>query len=189
MEILVNPALTAVILAVIAFLSRSIIGRWIAMSIAKYEANLQRETTEHQIRFTRLDEKRADVVAKLNGLLIAVHRDLIELDNLTPDALRHLSTLDEKRNHLLAQTINDYQTFSDYFDEHNLYLPEDLCNIIDRFLKVCNQIKTAHIQNQVLADETNASFLIASFDATRKIIPELREEIKQEFRQILGLDE
>jgi hypothetical protein len=189
LQVVLNSALTAGILAAIAFLSRGIIQRWIDMSIEKYKKELQKELAEHQTKFTRLHEIRAEVIAKLNGLLIAVQRDLIKLENLT--TIDALDTLQKQQREYLNKTFNDYQAFLDYFDEHNLYFSEALCEKINRLLQVYDRTRMGLLFNQLFdqpSNRENISNLNKIFDDIHQVTPKLREEIKQEFREILGIN-
>ncbi|MCC7483534.1 MAG: hypothetical protein IT529_00965 [Burkholderiales bacterium] len=75
----------AALLAVLGLIGKSFLDKLIQRDTHRFEADLkaksdaaiehlrnalQLQATEHQIRFSRLHEKRADVIAELNGYLV-----------------------------------------------------------------------------------------------------------------------
>jgi hypothetical protein len=78
-SLLVAIGANAAILAVLGFLARSLINSWLAKDLEKFKfelksasdtafeslkSDLQRAAFEHQVRFSKLHEKRAEVIAE-----------------------------------------------------------------------------------------------------------------------------
>ena len=75
----------AAVLAVLGFLAKALLGQLLQRDILSFQfelkakadsateqlkSDLQIRTIEHQVRFSRLHEKRANVIADLNGLVV-----------------------------------------------------------------------------------------------------------------------
>jgi len=60
----------ATLLLVMAFLGRSLISNFLTKDVEKFKGDLQVAAMEHQIRFSELHEKRAEVLAELYKLLV-----------------------------------------------------------------------------------------------------------------------
>lgn len=61
----------AAVLLVLGFLGRSLMSSVLAKDIEKFKADLHVAAIEHEVRFSKLHEKRAEVLAELYKLLVA----------------------------------------------------------------------------------------------------------------------
>ena len=90
------------------------------------KANLQIISDEHQIRFSKLHEKRAEVISELYSRLYdyywAVCAFLRDFHKTKPDE-KDFKELDGK----------SYE-FSDYFYKHRIYFNEDICSKINEII-------------------------------------------------------
>ena len=68
--LLVSIGGAGALLAVFLYVGRSVFQSFLDKDLEKFKTELQRTATEHQIVFSRLHEKRADVIAELYGLLV-----------------------------------------------------------------------------------------------------------------------
>src|SRR5580658_2945735 len=68
--VLVSVGGNAMLLLAVAFLGKSLIGNFLAKDLEKFKGDLQLAAVEHQIRFSRLHDKRATVLADLYKLLV-----------------------------------------------------------------------------------------------------------------------
>ena len=69
-SLLVAAGGNATLLLVLGFLGRSLMSTVLAKDLKKFKASLQQAGIEHQIRFSKLHEKRATVLAELYKLLV-----------------------------------------------------------------------------------------------------------------------
>ncbi len=127
---------TATLLAALALLFKSIVKHWLdkdvetfksqlkaaeAISTERLKASLARATTEHQVTFSKLQERRADVIEKLHSYLVELR---IEASQATavfrsvnaPPPLEQLAKADDLRIQL-----------THYFEKNRIYLPENTC--------------------------------------------------------------
>ena len=82
---------------------------------------LQLQAIEHQVRFSRLHEKRASVIAELYGHLVEA---LWEAESfLSPMQWAGDPKMKEKYELAMNKFVELYR----YFDKHRIYLPEEVC--------------------------------------------------------------
>ena len=191
----ITTLLTTAIVGLIVLLVQQSIKLSIDTSLENHKKELQKELVEHQTRFTRLHQDRAEVTGKLYGMLTRMERSLTTTQNIITQQLEPGSRIpNEVRVKNIEQTMKDYSTLQNYFYERNIYLPEEICEKIQTFLQKCDQT----IIDQTLAppsyDEENKSDvqhrslqgLNRAFDTVHKQMPDLRDEIKKEFQKLLG---
>ncbi len=125
----------AALLAVLGLLSKSLLEKVLARDSARFESEikakadatiehlkteLQLKTIEHQVRFSKLHERRATVIAELNGHLVEA---LWEAESfLSP--MEWAGEPDKKEKHITA--MNKLAELYRYFDKHRIYLPVEL---------------------------------------------------------------
>ncbi len=147
-------------------------------------------TLEHEIRFAKLHEKRAEVVAELYRCLVQAQTSLHSLSYVVGSDILSKS---ERENGETAKESVD--AFWRYFDEHRIYLTESLCDKIKEFhrqsLRTYIELCCADISRELASDdETYRDELAQELENASKIlvqeIPPIREAIEVEFRTLLG---
>jgi len=134
----------AAVLAVLGWLSKSFVNQLLAKDIEVFKTTLKTEaeaasqklrhelekaTIEHQVRFSKLHEKRAEVIAELYSLLVQAYWDISSF--VSPIEWSGEPNKQEK----YAKAMNSVADFYRYFDRHRIYIPEDLCSQIDEFVQ------------------------------------------------------
>jgi hypothetical protein len=195
----------AVLLAVLGFLAKSLLEKVMARDTARFESDLkaksdtaieqlrsdlQLRTIEHEIRFARLHEKRAAVIAELYGHLV---ESLWEAESfLSP--MEWAGEPDKKEKYRLAN--NKLVEFFRYFDKHRVYLPEELCASLEA---LAMEVRTHVIRFSVYLRYDDQSMLEHTriekdnawnegWDAIRNRVPKARRLLEQEFRRMLGAE-
>jgi hypothetical protein len=150
----------------------------------RLKSDLQIAANEHQIRFTRLHEKVAGVVAetylRLKKFAGAVHNLVEEFEPAgTPT-----------KPELLALSQEALQELSDYFGQHCLYLPKELANRVTEFVRKFSKC-ARDFKMRVIEHDGRAR---PDLSAWTKISDELRAEgyplfsaLEDEFRKMLGV--
>lgn len=134
----------ALLLLVLGWLARSLGSQFLAKDLARFKADLaaasssttehlkhelQRAALEHQIRFSKLHERRAEVIAQLYGLLVEAHwasQSFISLAEFSGEPSKQ-----EK----YAEAMNRAADFYRFFDKNRIWLPEGLCRQLEQFLR------------------------------------------------------
>src|SRR5260370_12879491 len=131
---------TAVILAIVAWLLKTALQEWIArgaeafkthlkadadIEIERLKNSLQIVATEHQVRFSKLHEKRAEVIGELYKKLTNVNlrgeRFVITAENNpTPHKEKEFADMREELREVFI-----------FVEQHRIYLPDSVCTFLD----------------------------------------------------------
>ncbi len=175
----------AVLLALLAFLGRSLIGAYLARAAEQFKAGLQRAAVEHEVRFSRLHQKRAEVLAELYRLLaVAVWKVEAFLSPL------ELAGGPDKQQ-LVEQAWNAIAAYHRCFDENRIYFSAKLCGSLESFaseLRGPVMLVWSYRQIEAPTGETRERMLDvwnAQWLRVKNEVPKLRAGIEAEFRQIL----
>lgn len=193
----------AALLAVLAFAGKSLLEKLIARDTKRFESDLQSKsaaaieqlkndlqlkTIEHQVRFSRLHEKRASVIADINGHLAEV---LWEAESfLSPMQWAGEPPIEEKHR----DAMNKLVEFFRFFDKHRIYLPESLCSSLEKLvLEVRSHVIGFGVYVRFHEDSMNdhtreqrEKAWNAGWDAIKNQIPSARKVLEDEFRLLLG---
>jgi hypothetical protein len=188
----------AILIAGIAWLTRSLVSHGMDRDLERYKdqlkANSDRElerlkndlqmtALEHRVRFSRLHEERAAVIAQIYKLMLETNwlaRAFIYGDN---------------RDRSKAKAAHD-KAFEliEFFNLHRLYIPSSVCLLLDAFNDKMFHSLTAikvfwtDVDNPTpqLMQQQNAEMRDAS-DALEKSLPDLKKFLETEFRALLGV--
>jgi hypothetical protein len=133
----------AVLLAVLGWLSKSFVSQLLAKDIEAFKYNLKSESEaelqklkydieksviEYQQKISRLHEKRAEVIAETYGALAQCYRDMNAL------IFPYGSIAWEKHEKDFENAMDSVHAFFSLFNKYRIYLPEELCSKIDKFV-------------------------------------------------------
>ena len=215
-EILIALCSNAALLVVLGFLARSLLNTWLTKDIKRFEtdlkgsadselerlkyelkskadasieqlkSHLQLAATEHQVRFSKLHEKRAEVVAKLYALLVELQ--------YAGQRYVFVGAYEPKRDDEFSKTAAKVHEVFLFIEEHQIYLPDRVCTLLAEFVETVNK-SVAGVQVYEKYTDGSANFrrekiqvLKGAAEAFEKRIPAVREALKDEFRTILGVD-
>jgi hypothetical protein len=156
-------------------------------SLEHYKSELQLKTIEHQIKLSRLHDKRAIVIAEFNSLLAEVMWEAESF--LSPMEFAGEPSKQEKH----AAAMNKLSDFFRYFDKHRIYLPQKLGQSAEAIaLEVRQHVIRFGVylrwDDAALMDHTRKEKEAAWLDGWKLIkerIPTLRGELENEFRLLL----
>ena len=184
--VLVSFGGNATLLLVVAFLGKSLISNFLTKDLEKFKGDLQLAAVEHQIRFSKLHENRATVLAELYRLLVVA----------TGQTESFVSPFQksgeiEKYNKALDAIAEYYR----YFDQHRIYIPEVLCASLESFAKKLQAPAVnfgVHLRLEQANQASTAEKQKAWIDAWKSVqddIPLVRKGLEMEFRKLLGAPE
>jgi hypothetical protein len=201
-EIITAIGGSAVLFGAMAWLVRSVINHFLSKDLEKFKLNLQRESQqelmrlqsslqlvelEHQIRFSELHERRAEIIAELYSRAVGLYRAASAFVKL-------YQSLNEVKNRENIKSLwNAADKFRNYFDKHRIYFNENTCTTIDSFnealSKACSNlivfIQDAPALSLTAAqiwDEWNKAMALMEGD-----VPKIRKSLEESFRKILGV--
>jgi hypothetical protein len=201
---------SAVLLAAVAWLLKSALTAWIAKDaerfkeglkadaereIEKLKHSLQVIATEHQVRFSKMHERRAGFIEELYKKLtdLTLHGEQFVAGSRSVDEGRHQS----EKFYDIQVELREVFLFT---EQHRIYLPETVCALVDKHLgQLRDTVWTvrSHTDND---DDWRGpipphgpDFIQQSNDALTKAfkefetdIPAARKLLEAEFRKMLG---
>jgi len=193
-----------VLLLVLGWLARSFGSQLLAKDLEKFKTelaatssaaterlkhDLQLAALEHQVLFSKLHERRAEIVAELYGLLVEAHwsaQSFISLGEWSGEPSK-------KEKYVAA--MNSTADFYRYFDKNRIYLPDALCAQLEQFVR---DVRSKVIEFGVYVnndpDVVPPHVAQQKFDTWIKVaeyfdkeIPRARIALESELRSILGV--
>lgn len=154
----------------------------------RLRSQLSIAATEHQVKFSRLHDKRAEVIAELYGLLVQAHWDAGSF--ISPVEFGGEPTKKEK----YITAMNAIADFFRFFEKNKIYLPIELCDLLEKFVQTMRQKVIGfgvyvNIDEDALAPQTyqkKHEAWMASWAYFDKEVPLARAALEQELRNILG---
>lgn len=207
-SILASSAISATLLATIAFLAKSWISERLKSSIkheydqkleslkailkAQNDVELERlrsqlaiAAIEHQVRFQSQHEKSATVIAD-------VYRQTSQLYSAVSNYLKPVEYESDGPQSERRETVNKLLTkFSDYFYENRIYLPGDTAKRVESFRNKLYDVAQKFAEKVEIPKDKTGNWEPKAWSETwkelTKEINPLREELEDEFRSLLGV--
>lgn len=176
----------ATVLLVLGFLGRSLMSGILAKDVERFKAELQVAAIEHQVRFSKLHEKRAEVLAELYTLLVAATWATTNFAS----PMQWAGDPDKKTQYRNA--INSIAEYFRFFETHRIWLPLEICGPLEEFAK---QLRDPTVRLGVYFDieypnkqtlKERGDVWEKAWESAEKEVPALRAGIEREFRALLS---
>jgi len=185
------------LLAIAAWLIRSLMLQVFSRDIERYKSVLKKEAdkeieslkislnieaSKHQIRFSKLQERRASVIEE-------TYKKIVSLEDLAAYLTTEAKTEDyERLKEKANKFIDEFFEFNSFFEAHAIYFPENIVNKIKDFnylifnlsINIVYHSKPENIENFIEAFREKEKFI----ESRNK---EIRKFIESEFRKLLGV--
>jgi len=187
----------------VAYLFKTATGHWLSKSVDLYKSQLESQTQqeiesfknelrrsafEHETRFKRLDERRAEVVAEIYRQLSVVVR---EADSCLRFPMPQFAEVVHDENFKKAH--NALIEFHDYYDAHRIYLESNIVAKLDELCNTTWACVARYDLTRALSDPKDYKSIVESVEAETKnslsTVPDIRRELEREFKRILGVEE
>ena len=187
----------AVLLAAVAWLIRSLASHLLTKDIEKYKFDLKREADKeleaikaslniealtHQIRFSKLHNRRADVIEQL-------YRKIVALETAAACLEAEFQMDDQKELKEKADSLIDrFFEVHSFIEDNNIYFSEDLSNNIKEFNTLYFNLSIGIYYQP--KSENKGEFIKAfrkekdQFDSQNK---KIKAVIESDFRKLLGV--
>ena len=159
------------------------------IEIEHLKSSLQIITLEHEVRFSKLHEKRGEVIAELYARMVRLFWNTRRFV-LTSESGGQPSQQEE-----YARSTTDIFDFAVFAETNQIYLSDQVYASLDRFI---DHVKRAVIKAGVYGRiqcpseperrQIEAAFTIA-YEAFDKEIPAAKMALEREFRAILGVEQ
>lgn len=155
---------------------------WADRALESFRAGIRREAFQSEVRFTRLHEKRAEVIADLFTKLVA----------LVDAADQHLigPRVDSVRHKHFAER---HKEFVDSFERNQIYFAAELCESLSSFTSKLRQADMEKWNWQDCppqTDEDRADWKARNmkrWNLVTEEVPVLKTQLTEEFRRLLGV--
>lgn len=155
--------------------------------IERLKSSLQRTATEHQVVFSRLHEKRAEVIeivyASLTDLYLKAEQFVTS---------REGDASPQKNQEFLALRQRFAEVFL-FIEQRRIFLPQRVCELLDRHLAAMrHNVDMAGVFGVVrndaqLAEHSERAFALV-YEQLKTDIPAARRALEEEFRRMLGVE-
>lgn len=189
----------AAMLAVLGCLSKSLLERVLVRDsrrleyelkskadkeIENFKSELATAATEHQIRFSRLHERRAEVIAESYGLLSSLHAGLADYVKIFEPAG---GPSKEDRRKVVVDAHN---AFIGYYSKNKIFLSKAAVEMLDNINQDSRRSFYEFLYEVEVPQVTGGISYIEKwnkvFTEVSKAMPEALEELEGEFRRLLG---
>ncbi len=194
----------ALALAAVGWLVKVLVSEWLKRATENFKTKLETNATieiehlknslqmvaaERQIRFSNLQEKRADVIADLYARLVIVSWQSSHFVH-GPGFGQQPQQTEEYNN--AAAKLRD---FMEFLETHRIYLPGAVCDSLDKYVGKLNKAVLA-IGLWGAKSSYDKGLSAAEFKGTiepalrsfQEDIPSLRSVLEMEFRRIHGVE-
>jgi len=157
--------------------------------IERLKNSLQMVALEHQVRFSKLHETRAKVIAELYAQLVDVQYAGYRYVLSGGHAPGNPAQDDE-----FAKTYAKVNELFFFIEDHQIYLPERICDLLKDFVEaVRTSVNVSRVYGSISyptpeAREENIRKLMKAAQAFEGHIPAVRKALQDEFRKILGVE-
>ena len=191
------------LLAAVAWLARSLLQNWLTKDVERFKATLLNESgaateklrhglslvaVEHQVSFSKLHDRRAEVIAEAYGKLVEAYWSMENF--VSPIEWSGEPTKLEKYQDAMTKARDYFR----YFDKNRIFLPAELCSQLDEFLqgmrsKVVGFGVWLQMENQHPPEVTGSKKFAAWLEAGKYFeeeAPRARKLLEDELRKILN---
>ncbi len=204
----------AILAASLAWLTKNIITHFLSKDVEAYKiriasesareteqfkAQLQIRAREHEVRFSKLHEKRAEIISELHGLLKeAINRtellDVVFQMEPIPGLPFNSAASDEANDQVAEEAQDKCARVSTFFFKHQLFFSEELSEKMEKLISAISW-PSAHYQ---MRDARDVLGVEDPQETRREILEFLRNErpsikhilklLERDFRLLLGSD-
>ncbi len=193
----------AIFAGALAWLTKSIITHFPSKDVEKYKTQLAYESAremeefkaqlqitikEHDVRFNKLHEKRAEVISELYGLLNAANMSLGQFEINYRHKQSH--NLNDRFLEKSAEIVlNDCARAFNFFRKHQIYLSKGLSELIEKCIFAVHNHSLTYRAYQGKGIDTSVLFqleMASDLKNRSSEISQILEMLENEFRLLLG---
>ena len=160
------------------FLGKKWVENWFAKDLKQYEHKLAILKVKDEIKFNLLHNERIGAIKQLHTLIFDLTDSMIRL--MMPSEMQKTIEIDVK--HLAMINLQKSHKIQMYLLSNDIYLPKIL---VDRLAGVCYTFDS--ITKSIMYDNTEENKKRLNDFYIEKVRP-LLEELKNEFRRLLGVE-
>ena len=167
---------SAALFAAVAWFARSIIKHFLDKDLEEYKRNLEKMSYEHQVRFSKLHEIRAQTIAKLYSLLYDYQWAVCAFLREFP------------KNKDTTELNKKSYEFKDYYDKNRILFTENICTQVEKLVDLLYS-SYVPLEASDVANGKQSKEWRECADTIQKEYPKVRQSLEREFKEILGVIE
>jgi hypothetical protein len=150
--------------------------------------DLEKTAFEHEVKFSKLHEKRAEVIAETYSLLVVAHRELSNFVSI----VEWSNEPSKKEKYFTA--MNAVTDFYLFFSKNKIYIPKEACEQIEEFVLEMRKkaigfgVHLRHEEHQMTDDRLEK--MHEAWDEAWKyfseMVPEAKSALESKLRELLG---
>jgi hypothetical protein len=177
-------------LLIVVFLGKSLIANWFSKDIEKYKGQISAQNSEKKIILSRVNEKRAEAIAE-------IYQGIIKYTAKAKKFVHQAEHVDEEeRENLLNSLSESANQFREIYSKNHLYLTKTTCSRIQDVFKEV-QIPAhnfifalgAYLHSGGVTKEQYVTEWGTAFTSFADKIPTLLEDLENQFRSLLGVED
>lgn len=153
-----------------------------------FRKKLEAEAFEHQKTQSHLLQKRADVIDMLHSRIVEMSNTVGQMVNPLQLGSKDPEENDNSKTKRRSAAADAFNSFNEYFMKHDIYLPKELDSEVSALRDLVRQsfFDFDWSQGAYGAGE-NSNKWIEAYDRMTKEVPPVLENLKSEFRKLLGV--
>jgi hypothetical protein len=177
---------SAALFAIVGFLSRSLVLHLLSKDIATFKSDLEKIAYEHQVRFSQLHEKRAEIIATLYASIVELKKKADVFVGLM------LASEKQQSDTRLKELWDAVDQFQDIFQKNRIYFVENICEKIDSLNESLSGPISKLVMHREMSEQSNNwEALFEAWNGAKQQldekVPNIKKDIEFEFRRILGV--
>ncbi len=172
--------ISTILISALTWLAKKLFSRHIEhmydRKIEEFRKELEKSAFEHQIRFSKLHEIRAKIIAELYRLLVTAEGAV--WDVVTPGGYEGQPSVEDRAKEAWKAIVS----FNRFFSEHEIYLDPANCEPIHRILK---EMKSIIIRSGRI--EKDIDIWMKLGEKFGSAVGPAKLQIANDFRSILGV--
>lgn len=202
-SILENIGITGIIVGAISYLAKSITDNLFSKKLTEHQTDLEKqnhrylerfktslqiEAKERELQFSKLHQKRAEVIENLYQLI--VDASFFVKSFLSPLTLPHEPNKEEKAKIAFEKLWE----MTNYYDRNRIYFEKELCDVLDKFINDIREPARKFKSALRYEDSLYKELLLKldeiwdqSWDKFTQEVEPAKAELENEFRRILGV--
>ncbi len=184
---------------IVAYLSKSLLTQWLnkdleafrtklatdsARELEQLRTQLRRVALEHEVRFTRLQERRAVILTHIYARLDVLH----EAFKLWTSRLRRAGTPSQPE--LWKKATEAYNALTSYYYPRAIWLDRETCDLLNA---VVDKFSAVYTEFTVIPSSEGFPQNVEAWDhaatAVLQEIPAARRQLERRFRAMLGVEQ
>lgn len=179
---------------VVGWVAKNTIDRYFNRELKEYQAEINKEINDYKnelekdrLRYSKLHNKRAEITAELYKRFIEFEEDLRSLTH----PMEH--TGDPSKEDKIEKTAKSGNNFLNYYMKHKIYFPPQICDTVEKLIEESmdihkrSRLRAAKSQHRQISPEDFEDNIENWKKVNEEDIPELKTELENHFRQMLGV--